>query len=167
MADSSTLTPQEARLIAKDAFTYAYPMADSYRILFAYFLWPKNDEYKGPLNELIGTVRLFTPSDTAVQTPNADTPYCLVGADLRMEPLVLKVPKIDSKRYYSIQLIDTYTHNFEYVGTRTTGNGASKYLLAGPDWTGQIPSGITAVIRSETSLALALYRTQLFNSDDL
>ncbi|MGR3280374.1 DUF1254 domain-containing protein, partial [Acaryochloris marina NIES-2412] len=79
----------------------------------------------------------------------------------------MTVPLIDPKRYYSIQLIDTYTHNFEYVGTRTTGNGAGNYLLAGPDWTGQIPSGITAVNRSETNLALALYRTQLFDSDDL
>ncbi|AFY58917.1 hypothetical protein Riv7116_6590 [Rivularia sp. PCC 7116] len=167
MADSSTLTPQEARSIAKDAFIYAYPMVDSYRILFAYFLWPKNDEYKGPLNELLGEARLFTPSDTAVQTPNADTPYCVVGADLRDEPLVLTIPLIDPERYYSIQLIDAYTHNFEYVGTRTTGNGGGKYLLAGPDWTGQIPAEIIAVIRSETSLALALYRTQLFDSDDL
>ncbi len=167
MADSSTLTPQEARLIAKDAFIYAYPMVDNYRIFFAFFLWSKNDEYKGPLNELLGEARLFTPSDTAVQTPNADTPYCVVGADLRDEPLVLTIPLIDPERYYSIQLIDAYTHNFEYVGTRTTGNGGGKYLLAGPDWTGQIPAEITAVIRSETSLALALYRTQLFDSDDL
>ncbi|MEO0534182.1 MAG: DUF1254 domain-containing protein [Cyanobacteria bacterium P01_A01_bin.123] len=167
MTDSSTLTPQEARLIAKDAFIYAYPMVDSYRILFAFFLWPNNAEYRGPLNELLGKAQLFTPSDTTIQTPNADTPYCVVGADLRAEPLVLTVPVIDPKRYYSIQLIDTYTHNFEYVGTRTTGNGGGKYLLAGPDWTGQIPDEITAVIRSETSLALALYRTQLFGSDDL
>ncbi|MBE9067369.1 DUF1254 domain-containing protein [Leptolyngbya cf. ectocarpi LEGE 11479] len=165
MTNSSTLTPQEARLIAKDAFIYAYPMVDSYRILFAFFLWPNNDEYKGPLNTLLGAAQLFTPSDTTIQTPNADTPYCVVGADLRAEPLVLTVPDIDPKRYYSIQLIDTYTHNFEYVGTRTTGGG--NYLLAGPDWTGQVPAGITAVIRSETNLALALYRTQLFDSDDL
>ena len=161
------LTPQEARLIAKDAFIYAYPMVDNYRILFAFFLSPNNPEYRGPLNELHGEARLFTPSDTTIQTPNADTPYCVVGADLRAEPLVLTVPLIDPQRYYSIQLIDAYTHNFEYVGTRTTGNGGGKYLLAGPDWTGQTPAGITAVIRSETSLALALYRTQLFDSDDL
>ena len=167
MIGSSTLTPQEARLIAKDAFIYAYPMVDSYRILFAYFLWPNNAEYKGPLNTLLGAARLFTPADKTIQTPNADTPYCVVGADLRAEPLVLTVPPIDSERYYSIQLIDAYTHNFEYVGTRTTGNGGGKYLLVGPDWTGQTPAGITAVIRSETSLALALYRTQLFDSDDL
>ncbi|MEO0435096.1 MAG: DUF1254 domain-containing protein, partial [Cyanobacteria bacterium J06656_5] len=167
MIGSSILTPQEARLIAKDAFIYAYPMVDSYRILFAYFLWPNNPEYKGPLNTLLGAARLFTPADKTIQTPNADTPYCVVGADLRAEPLVLTVPPIDSERYYSIQLIDAYTHNFEYVGTRTIGNGGGKYLLVGPDWTGQTPAGITAVIRSETSLALALYRTQLFDSDDL
>ena len=29
----------------------------------------------------------FTPADTAVQTPNSDTPYSFVGLDLRAEPV--------------------------------------------------------------------------------
>ncbi|MEM1251016.1 MAG: hypothetical protein AAGI69_01190 [Cyanobacteria bacterium P01_H01_bin.21] len=67
MTDFFTLTPQEARIIAKDAFIYAYPMVDSHRILFAFFLWPNNAEYKGPLNTLLGKARLFTPSDTSLR----------------------------------------------------------------------------------------------------
>ena len=111
--------------------------------------------------------RLFTPEDTAVQTPNSDTPYSFFGADLRAEPMVLTVPEIEKKRYYSIQLVDAYTHNFAYIGSRTTGNGAGNYLLAGPGWKGKKPAGIKEVIPCETNLSLGIYRTQLFNPGDM
>ena len=47
----------------------------------------------------------------------------MVGADLRAEPLVLTVPKIRNDRYFCVQLIDHYTENFDYIGSRMTGNG--------------------------------------------
>jgi hypothetical protein len=81
--------------------------------------------------------------------------------------MVLTVPEIDAKRYYSIQLIDAYTHNFEYIGSRTTGNDAGSFLVAGPNWKGETPRGVKKVIRSETEFVLAGYRTQLFDPDDL
>jgi hypothetical protein len=77
------------------------------------------------------------------------------------------VPEVDEGRYYSIQFIDMYTFNFAYVGSRATGNGAGKFLLAGPDWKGDKPDGIKDVIRSETQLAFLLYRTQLLGPDDI
>ncbi|MFO0004343.1 MAG: DUF1254 domain-containing protein, partial [bacterium] len=83
------------------------------------------------------------------------------------EPIVFTVPPIEQKRYWSIQLIDLYTHNFAYLGSRTTGNAGGSFLIAGPNWKGSTPPGITTVIRSETDLALALYRTQLFNAGDI
>jgi hypothetical protein len=55
--------------------------------------------------------------------------------------------------------VDGYTYNFAYVGSRTTGNGGGKYVLAGPGWNGQKPEGINEVIKSDTDLALVLYRT--------
>ena len=110
---------------------------------------------------------MYTPTDTTIQTPNSDTPYSAVGADLRTEPIVLTVPPIEPGRYYSLQFVDGYTYNFAYVGSRTTGNGGGKYVLAGPGWNGQKPEGINEVIKSDTDLALVLYRTQLFGPDDL
>jgi hypothetical protein len=157
----------EIRQIARDAYVYGFPMVDNYRIQHAYFLDPANPDYKAPYNQLLNVPRVYTPADTAVQTPNSDTPYSWVGLDLRREPIVFTVPPIEQKRYWSIQLIDLYTHNFAYLGSRTTGNGGGSYLIAGPGWTGTPPAGITKVIRSETDLALALYRTQLFNAGDI
>ena len=47
---------------------------------------------------------MFAPKDTAIVTPNSDTPYSMVQMDLRVEPVVLCVPAIDKSRYYSVQL---------------------------------------------------------------
>lgn len=165
--DAADFVDVEARAIAREAYIYGFPMVDSYRIEHAYFVDTKNPEYKGPWNQLVNTPRVYTPADTAIQTPNSDTPYSMLGLDLRAEPMVLTVPPIEKDRYFSIQLIDAYTFNFDYIGSRATGNDGGSFLIAGPDWKGETPKGIKKVIRSETELALAVYRTQLFNPNDL
>jgi hypothetical protein len=161
------VTPAEARSIAKEAYIYGFPMVDNYRIQHSYFVDTKNPEYKAPWNTLYNTARVYTPADTAIQTPNSDTPYSFIGLDLRAEPFVLTVPVIEKDRYFSIQLIDAYTFNFGYIGSRTTGNDGGSFLIAGPGWKGETPKGVTKVIRSETEFVFALYRTQLFSPDDL
>jgi len=163
----AAVTPEQARAIAKEAYVYGFPMVDNYRVMYSYFVNKEDPEYKGGWNEIHNTSRVYTPEDTAIQTPNSDTPYSTVGADLRAEPLVLTVPPIEQDRYYSLQFIDGYTYNFDYVGSRTTGNGGGKYLLAGPNWKGGTPEGVDKVIRSDTDLALVLYRTQLLGPSDV
>jgi len=161
------LTPGEARAIAREAYIYANPMADHYRILYGSFVDRKNPEYKGPWDQIHNIARVYTYRDRTVQTPNSDTPYSWLGLDLRAEPYVLTVPPIDKNRYFSIQLVDLYTHNFGYIGSRTTGNDGGQFLIVGPNWKGRAPKGITKTIRSETELVVAIYRTQLFNPADL
>lgn len=164
---SQAVTPEEIQSIAKEAFVYGYPVVDNYRIQHAYFIDKNDPEYKTEFNNIVNIPRVYTPEDKAIQTPNSDTPYSFVGADLRAEPIVLGVPKIDEKRYYSLQLIDWFTFNFAYVGSRATGNGAGHYLLVGPNWNGDKPANIDEVIRSETEFVFIAYRTQLFDSDDM
>ena len=156
-----------ARAIAKEAYIYGFPLVDSYRVQYAYFVDRAGSEYKGPWNQIVNNARLATPEDRAIQTPNSDTPYSFIGADLRTEPLVLSVPAVDRDRYYSVQFVDMFTFDFAYVGTRTTGNGAARFLLAGPRWKGSRPSGVKSVVRSETDFVFVIYRTQLFNPGDL
>ena len=164
---AENLMPEEAREIAKEAPIYGFPMVDSYRIQYSYFVDKGGPEFKAPWNTLFNNARVYTPDDKAIQTPNSDTPYSYVGADLRAEPLVLTVPQVEEGRYYSLQFIDMYTFNFAYVGSRATGNEAGNFLLAGPNWKGETPPSIKAVIRSETDFVFVLYRTQLYNPDDI
>jgi hypothetical protein len=42
-----------------------------------------------------------------------------------------------------------------------------KYLLAGPDWKGEVPKGITKLIRADTQFVFVGYRTQLFDPEDM
>lgn len=160
-------TAQEAREIARDAYVYGFPMVDNYRIMYAYNVDASNPEYKGGFNEIHSVARVYTPADKAIQTPNSDTPYSMLTADLRAEPVVITVPEVEPKRYYSAQFIDLYTQNFAYIGSRTTGNAAANFLLAGPDWKGETPPGIKDVIRCETQLAMVAFRTQLFDPSDI
>jgi hypothetical protein len=166
-ARAADITPAEARAIAKEAYIYGFPIVDNYRIQHAYWVDRANPEYKGPFNQIWNSARLFTPADTAIQTPNSDTPYSFVGMDLRAEPIVLTVPPIEKKRYYSIQLIDAYTFNFDYIGSRATGNEGGSYMIAGPNWKGETPKGVKKVFRAETEFVFAVYRTQLFKPDDI
>lgn len=141
-AQSADIIEEEARAIAKEAYIYGFPVVDSYRIQYAYFVDEKNLEYKAPWNQLKNIPRVYTPADTAIQTPNSDTPYSMIGMDLRAEPMVLTVPKIEKDRYFSIQLIDAYTFNFDYAGSRTTGNDGGSFMVAGPSWKGETPAGV-------------------------
>ena len=164
---AEALTPEQARVIAKDAYIYGFPLVDHYRVQYTYFQDRQHPEYKAPWNTLHNSARIYTPDDQAFPSPNTDTPYSQLGADLRAEPLVLTMPAVEEGRYYSAQFVDAYTYNFGYVGSRATGNGPGTYLLAGPDWHGTVPPGIDKVLRSETQFAFVFYRTQLQGPDDL
>jgi hypothetical protein len=166
-AHGAETTPAEARAIAKEAYVYGFPMVDSYRVQYDYFVNSKGSEYKAPWNQIVNTPRVYTPADTAIQTPNSDTPYSWLGMDLRAEPMVLTVPVIEKKRYFSVQLIDAYTFNFAYIGSRATGNDGGSFLVAGPNWKGAMPKGVRKVIRAETEFVFAAYRTQLFDPSDI
>ena len=159
--------PNEARAIAREAYIYGFPLVDSYRVQYTYFVDSNDPGFKGPWNQIVNTPRVYTPADTTIQTPNSDTPYSWLGLDLRAEPVVITVPSIEKKRYFSVQLIDAYTFNFDYLGSRATGNEGGSFLIAGPNWKGDLPKGVKKIIRSETEFVFTVFRTQLFDPSDL
>lgn len=76
-------------------------------------------------------------------------------------------PKIEKTRYYDVQIVDMYTFNYGYIGSRTTGNDAGCFMVAGPDRKGDTLAGIKKVFHSETQFGLVGYRTQLFGPKDM
>jgi len=163
----SKLTPEEAKQIAEEAYIYAYPMLEHYKMMFAMAMYPESGAYTAPFNVMHHNPALSTSKDTIIVRPNNDNIYSAVWFDLSEQPQVLKVPGITDNRYYSFQIIDLYTHNIDYVGTRVTGFNEGNYLFVGPDWEGEVPDGINKVITSEGNYLLALGRTQVFGSADL
>jgi hypothetical protein len=158
---------EEVRAIAKEAYTYGFPIVVNYKTMHTQAIDSTNKDYGAPFNTIGRTSGVATPDDKFVVTPNSDTPYTFLWADLRAEPIVITVPKIEKNRYYTGQMIDLYTHNFGYLGTRAFGNDGGLFLLAGPGWKGETPKGIKAVIPTETQFAYVLFRTQLFGPSDL
>jgi hypothetical protein len=161
------LSPAEARSLGHDAYLYAFPIVENYLSIYQFALDPSNSQYKGPPNEVHNVARVFTPKDTGVVTPNSDTPYSFLIMDLRAEPIVVTLPAIHEGRYYSLQLVDLYSHNVDYLGTRTDGNGGGKFLIAGPDWKGETPASIKRVVRIPTQLMFSQFRTQLLDAKDI
>lgn len=157
----------EVQAIAEEGFIYGLPLVMAYTASYEFWVDNTSGQYKGPMNELFSERRVFTPADTAVVTPNSDTPYSFACLDLRAEPWVISVPAVEKERYYSVQLCDWNTFNFGYIGSRATGVAAGDYLVAGPDWKGETPAGIQKVFGSSTQFTIAIFRTQLFGPDDM
>ena len=158
---------EQTKAIAQEGFVYGLPLVMNYAVMNEFSVDPKSSQFKAPFNQLKNEHRVSTPADTAVITPNNDTPYSMLWADLRAEPLVITVPAIPKSRYYSVQLIDGNTYNYGYIGSRATGTQAGSYMIAGPDWKGTTPPGIKKVFASTTPFALTLIRTQLFKPSDM
>src|SRR5258706_8159 len=157
----------ETRAIAEEGFIYGLPIVMNYAVLYEFNVDKTSGQYKAPFNEINNEARVFTYKDTAIVTPNSDTPYSILAMDLRAEPIVLSVPAVEKARYYSVMLVDGNTFNYGYIGSRATGNKAGSYLVVAPDWQGKTPPGIAKVFRSTTQLSFAAYRTQLFNARDM
>jgi hypothetical protein len=157
----------ETKAIAEEAFIYGLPIVMNYAVMQEFSVDKNSGQFKAPFNTMYNDAATLTYKDTAVVTPNADTPYSMVWLDLRAEPMVISVPAVPKERYYSVQLIDGNTYNYGYIGTRATGPDAGHYLVVGPDWKGEKPAGIREVFKSTTPFALTLFRTQLFNADDM
>ena len=96
---------------------------------------------------------------------NHDTLLTIGWLDLSTEPQVLHVPDF-SDRYYSVQFTDPFNVNFAYVGTRTTGTQAEDYLITGPNWSGQLPSGLTQIASPNISV-LVIVRVLVYSDSDL
>ena len=157
----------ETKAIAEEAFIFGLPIVMNYAVMYEYAVDSKGKQFKAPFNQIKNEARVFTYEDTAIVTPNSDTPYSFLWMDLRAEPMVISVPAVEKKRYYSVQLVDGNTYNYGYIGSRATGNQPGDYLVVGPGWKGETPAGIKKIFYSTTPFSVAGFRTQLFDAADM
>ena len=165
--EKNTPSIAEIKAIAEEGFIYGLPIVMNYAVMYDFCVDKDSGQYKGPFNQIANEARVFTYKDTSVITPNSDTPYSMLWLDLRAEPFVLSVPAVEKGRYYSAMLCDGNTFNYGYIGSRATGSEAGDYMVVGPDWKGETPAGVKKVFHSTTQFSLVVYRTQLFNPEDM
>src|SRR5436190_9769790 len=118
----------EATAIAEEGFIYGLPIVMNYAVMYEYAVDTTGSQFKAPFNQIYNMHHVATYKDTAVITPNSDTPYSMAWLDLRAEPMVISVPAVPKERYYSVQLTDGNTCNFGYIGSRATVPEAGDYI---------------------------------------
>jgi len=163
---TEAVTPKEAAAIAEEAYIYAFPMMENYRTMYVQAIDRTAPGYGAPFNELAHKTELLGPEFKDIVRPNNDTMYSFAWLDLRAQPIVITVPEIKD-RYYSVQLVDMFTHNFGYIGTRATGTEAGSYVVAGPQWEGTKPGDAKAVFHSESNFVYCIIRTEVDGLDDV
>ena len=93
----NSLTPEQAKQIAEEAYIYAYPMLEHYKMMFAMAIYPESGAYEAPFNILINKSTLLGPEHTVIVRPNNDTFYSAIWLNLTGEPIVLRVPAVKNK----------------------------------------------------------------------
>ena len=150
---------KETRAIAKEAYIFTYPLVMNYRTMYMQAI-KGNGEFGKWLH-----LESASPADTDIVTPNNDTPYSYAWLDLRAEPWVLTLPRINKHRFYTSQWDDLWGYVLDNGGSVNDGNDGKTYLLVSPSWQGDVPKGITRVIRGESNFLGSLTRTQLIGGN--
>jgi len=160
------VTPAEARKIAKEAYIFNYPLVMYYSTMYNQAIDTKSKSYSGGFGKWLhlGT---SSPKDTDIVAPNNDSPYSYAWVDLRAEPWVLTIPKIEKNRFYTSQWDDLWGFVLDNAGSVDDGNGGVSVLLASPTWKGELPKGVNRVIRGDSEFLGSLTRTQLLDPKDL
>jgi hypothetical protein len=158
---SVKITEQYARMVARDAYFWAWPMVNIYNRRLAFKQAPEPGLMNGvlpfaPLNRMAMLHDYVKPEQRWVACPNQDVVYGAGIAALDQTPVVVQVPDF-GERFWVYQVVDLRTDSFASLG-KMYGTQPGFYLLAGPDWQGEVPRGITRVFRAKTGTAFIVPR---------
>jgi hypothetical protein len=157
---TQTVTPEEARKIAGQAYTFAYPL------VLVEMTRRANTQDSSPqfLNHFLHALAFPDEHFRQVIRPNADTLYSSAWLDLSAAPALLHVP--DTKgRYYVMQFMDAWTETIASPGKRTTGTAEGWFAIVGPNWKGKLPATVQR-IDCPTNIAWLIGRTQTNGPSD-
>jgi hypothetical protein len=156
-----TITEQYARLVARDAYFWTWPMVNIWNRRLAFEKAPEVGLMNGvlpfaPLNTMAMLPDYIKPEQRWVACPNQDVAYGAGIAALEQTPVVVQVPDF-ADRFWVYQIVDLRTDSFAQLGA-IYGSKPGFYLLVGPDWKGEFPKGISRVFRAKTNTAFVVPR---------
>ena len=160
---SAVVVPTPAAHAGALAYAYYYPLVENLHQVRRYVEDGVGANHAGGWNAFSHARVLAGAADTFV-TINNDTVYSMAQLDLSAGPLLLEVPASD--RYFVLQFVDAWTNNIAYVGTRSTGTGAGRFVIVPPGFEGDLPTGYDPIPASTRILSI-VGRTACAGVDDL
>lgn len=163
------ITEAYARMVARDAYVFAWPMVNIYNRRLAFKAAPEIGLMNGvlpfaPLNSMAMLHDYVEPQQRWVACPNQDVVYGAAIAALDETPVVVQVPDF-GPRFWVYQVVDIRTDGFAQIGSMY-GSTPGFYLLVGANWNGTLPAGITQVFRAKTGTAFVVPRVFMDDSAD-
>ena len=171
-AAGTAMTKEYTQMVGRMAYVWGYAMVNSHnrRAAFAY-VTSQNGNVPGwnggvlpmaPVSQLSMLNDYIKPEQTFVACPNQDVAYGAGFAALDKEPMVIQVPEFGD-RFWVYALYDARTDEFAEIG-KPYGTNPGFYMIVGPNWKGEKPAGITAIVQASTELAFVIPR--IFKGDN-
>jgi hypothetical protein len=156
-ASGSAMTPAYVQTVGRMAYLWGWPLVNSMNRSIAFSKAPEPGLLGGVVPVAFNRNAMLTgyisPDEHFVTCPNQDVVYGAGFYALDKGPIVFQVPEFGD-RFWVYALYDARTDEFSEIG-KPYGTKPGFYLMVGPDWKGEKPAGITAVVRSSTSLAFS------------
>jgi hypothetical protein len=155
------LTEAYVSQVGRSAYLWGWPMVNIHDRNLVMSKVPEPGYMGGivpiaPPNQLAMLHDYVVPEERVVACPNQDVVYGFGLLEFSKEPAVIQVPDFGD-RFWVYQIVDQRTDSFAQIG-KMYGTKPGFYLLAGPDWKGTVPSGITGVFHAKTTLGVIIPR---------
>ena len=155
------MTKDYVQMVGRMAYVWGYPMVNAHNRRVAFSEAPKPGLLGGivpiaPVGYNSMLTDYIAPEERFIVCPNQDVVYGAGFTALDKEPTVIQVPDFGD-RFYVYALYDQRTDEIAQIG-KQYGTKPGFYLIVGLNWKGEVPAGITAVVRSSTDLVFVIPR---------
>ncbi|KQU96027.1 hypothetical protein ASD00_19985 [Ensifer sp. Root31] len=157
----NTMTNEYVQLVGRMAYVWGYPLVNAHNRREAFRAAPEPGLLGGVVPVApVGFNQMLTgyvqPDQTFIVCPNQDVAYGAGFTALDKEPTVIQVPDFGD-RFYVYAMYDQRTDEIGRIGQQYA-TKPGYYMIVGPDWKGEPPEGITAIVRSSTNLVFIIPR---------
>src|SRR4029078_9663464 len=165
-AAGNTMTQEDGQIVGRMAYVWGWPLVNSHNRRVAFSGAPEPCLVGGvlpfaPVGYNAMLTNYISPDQTLIAGPNKDVAYGAGFTALDKEPTVFQVPDFGD-RFWVFALYDQRTDEIAQIG-KQYGTKPGFYMIVGPDWKGDLPAGITAMVRSSTDLVFCIPR--IFKDD--
>ena len=154
-ASGTAMTTAYVQTVGRMAYLWGWTLVNDANRNAAFSKAPEPGLLGGVLpvahNALAMLTNYMSADQRIIACANQDVVYGIGFLDnLDNEPIVFQVPDFGD-RFYVYALWDARTDEFSNIG-KQYGTKPGFYMVVGPNWKGETPNGITAVLRSSTTM---------------